>query len=438
MENKTYEYYSSVLKNTDFEFDRKEAYIPYCDDMSYLSKEYILSGRKVANRIQYQPMEGQDSLLCGTPSEKTFERYKRLARGGAGILWFEAVSISSDGKSNAHQLSITDDNVGEFARLVSEMKEECQKANGFEPIIIMQMNHSGRYSKPTGKPEPITAYFNEDIETEPKRIATDDYIDSLIPKFIHSALLAEKAGFDGIDTKACHSYLMSELLSAYKREGKYGGSFENRSRLFSDVTKGVNECCGKDFIRAARINVFDGYDGCVNSFCKSDSPEKMYDLTEAQKLVSIFEKNGGQILDVTMGSPYRNPDVSRPYRKGIDNPKSNAIYALSRLWKGAAEIRANHEIPIVNTGISLLGALSPFAASGAVKEEMTDFVGFGRMSFAYPNLARDILSGSFDNLQACVCCGGCSLLKKNLFESGCIIRNKYYKEIFREHREDMK
>jgi hypothetical protein len=40
--------------------------------------------------------------------------------------------------------------------------------------------------------------------------------------------------------------------------------------------------------------------------------------------------------------------------------------------------------------------------------------------------------GSFDKKQICVACGGCSTLKKNVLRSGCIIRNAYYKEIFKE------
>lgn len=134
-----------------------------------------------------------------------------------------------------------------------------------------------------------------------------------------------------------------------------------------------------------------------------------------------------------MGSPYRNPDVSRPYRRGLDMPKTNAVAALSRLFAGAAEIKKqNPELAIVNTGISLLGELAPEAAAGLVDEGMTDFVGFGRMSFAYPALAADILHGQFDPKRACVACGGCSYLKKNVQKSGCIIRNSFYNRVYKD------
>ncbi len=438
MTNRTYERYGAVLKGTPFaEKHGNEAYIPYSEDCTALSQPIKIGCHTSANRIEYQPMEGQDSDLNGAPTDQTFERYTRLARGGAGLLWFEAVSVCQNGKSNPYQLCITKENLPEFKRLVKAMKDACREANGFEPIIIIQLNHSGRYSKPNGTPEPITAYFNTDIEDAPKTVATDEFLSSLVPMFVSSALLAAEAGFDGVDIKACHSYLMSELLSAFDREGIYGGAFENRARLFNEVTKAVFDALPENMIRAARVNVYDGFNG---KYSYGESKEgKIFDLTEANALVDIFEKNGGQLLNVTMGSPYRNPDVSRPYRPGLDKPKSDALYGLYRLWKGADEIKKAHPgLVIVNTGISFLGEYAPQAAMGAASEGMTDFVGFGRMSFAYPDVAKDILNGNFDKKQICVACGGCSTLKKNVLRSGCIIRNKYYKEIFREFQKNGK
>ena len=311
MTNKTYELYGSVLKGTKFaEEHGNEAYIPYSDDCTALKQPIKIGKYTAANRIEYQPMEGQDSDLEGTPTEQTFKRYTELAKGGAALLWFEAVSVCQDGKSNPYQLCITDENVSEFKRLVKTMKDACKEANGFEPIIIIELNHSGRYSKPNGIPEPITAYFNPDIDDNPKKIATDEFIKSLTPLFVKSALLAAEAGFDGVDIKACHSYLMSELFSAFDRKGIYGGSFENRTRFFSDVTKAVFDALPENIIRAARVNVYDGFGGKYSYGESKDG--KMFDLTEANELVDIFEKHGGQLLNVTMGSPYRNPDVSRP------------------------------------------------------------------------------------------------------------------------------
>lgn len=437
MPNDTYAQYGSVLRGTPFYTEHgNTAYLPYSTDVSLLGQAVQVGGHTAANRIEYQPMEGQDALLDGTPSEQTLARYTELAKGGAGLLWVEAVSVCHEGKSNPHQLCITKENVDAFKMLVEAMKSACLKENGFAPLIIIQLNHSGRYAKPGGRPEPVTAYFNPDIEAEPKRIATDDELKALAPLFAEAARLSVQAGFDGVDIKACHGYLASELLSAYDRPGQYGGSFENRSRLFCELTAAAFGEMPQGMIRAARVNVFDGFPGKY-SFGKPAAATALYDLSEAHRLAELFQSAGGQLLNVTMGSPYRNPEVSRPYRSGLDKPEVDEIFALYRLWQGAREIKAAHpELKIVNTGISLLGALSPYAAAGAIAEDMTDFVGFGRMSFAYPALARDILAGRFDEKQVCVGCSGCSTLKKNLLPSGCIIRNTYYKQVFQNWKKE--
>ena len=433
--NNTYKLYGSVLKGTPFaEITNGEAYIPYSEDLSVLGTKVNIGKFTSSNSIEYQPMEGQDALTDGSPSPQTIARYTSLAKGGAGLIWVEAVSVCEEGKSNPYQLQITQNNLDSFKTLVQAIKSACIEENGFEPIVIIQLNHSGRYSKPTGVPAPITAYFNPDIENEPKRIITDEELKALPELFAKASKLSILAGFDGIDIKACHGYLASELLSAFDRAGIYGGSFENRSRFFKELIEASFSEIPLDNIRAARINVFDGYD---SKYSFGQSKNGLYDLSEANMLIDIIKKNGGRLLNVTMGSPYRNPDVSRPYRNGIDKPKSDAIFALYRLWNGAAEIKRKHpDLKIVNTGVSLLGALSPYAAAGAVTESMTDFVGFGRMSFAYPDLARDILANKFDSKKVCVACSGCSTLKKNVLPSGCIIRNDYYKKVFQNFKKE--
>ena len=47
----------------------------------------------------------------------------------------------------------------------------------------------------------------------------------------------------------------SELLSAYERPGKYGGSLENRTRLLRESMAGAIKVCGGDFIVSSRMNV---------------------------------------------------------------------------------------------------------------------------------------------------------------------------------------
>ena len=434
-DNNTYAHYGSVLNGTPFENETDSvSYIPYSDDFSLLAASMpVGAGKTAPNRFCYQPMEGQDADGCGAPTDITLGRYEALARGGAGLIWLEAVAVSEEGKSNPYQLELTDKNADRFAALAERIKSEGFKENGKEPLVILQMTHSGRYSKPLGVPAPLVAYRNPDIDVDVRpEPVSDEFLAALPDKYIKTARLAEACGFDGVDLKCCHGYLLSELLSAYDRPGRYGGDFAGRTRLLCDIAEGVNAALSHGTVRASRLNVFDGYPGKY-SFGKSETD--IYDLTEANHVISLLKARGVTLLNVTMGSPYRNPDVSRPYRKGLDMPKTNAVYALSRILGGAADIKRTHpELAIVDTGISLLGGLSPYAAAGLVGEGMTDFVGFGRMSFAYPALAADILAGRFDTKRACVACGGCSYLKKNVQKSGCIIRNRFYTGVYKEFK----
>lgn len=390
---KNFEIYKPVLKNTGFDSAAEDSYIPYCESFLPLSEAVNVGSFRVGNRVCYQPMEGQDGVN-GAPTDITFERYKRLAEGGAGIIWFEAVAVCREGMSNPGQLMITDENSDSFAALASMIKRVCREKYGFDPLLIMQLNHSGAHSKPGGVPAPVGFDAGS--------------LASLAEKFVKSAILAANAGFTGIDVKCCHHYLLSELYS----RGETFPLLEIARRISLALPDGV--------VRACRINAYDGYsEGGAN-------------VKYADVVISELESIGYNFFNITMGSPYINPDVSRPYRAGLCKPKENPLDSLSRLLGGCRDIKKlRPRSYFVCTGLSVLGEYSPYAAAGCVEEGFCDFAGFGRMSLAYPELASDVLSGRFDGKKSCVACCGCSELKRKLLQSGCIIRNPYYKEIYK-------
>ena len=228
---------------------------------SILSTSIKIHNRIVPNRIVFQPMEGCDGTLTGGIDTLTRRRYIRFAQSGAGIIWFEATAVSAEGRANPRQLYINDQTADSFRSLVAEMKNVCMETNGFEPVIIVQLTHSGRFSKPDGKPEPIVAYRNElwekGKENQPYIIATDDYCKTVSQKYAQAASLALKAGFDGIDVKCCHGYLFNVFLSAYDREGVYGGSLENRTRLYFECIDAVKNAVGDNAFVTTRFNACD-------------------------------------------------------------------------------------------------------------------------------------------------------------------------------------
>ena len=237
--------------------------LPYSDSLAIFRKPLEVQGKQIPNRLACQAMEGCDGTPDGSPDELTVRRYDRFAKGGAGTIWFEATAVMEEGRANPRQLWIREENLDDYKRQVERIKETAMKENGYAPVIIMQATHSGRYSKPQGVPAPLIAYnnpiFEKDNPISADRIVTDDYLDRVGEALVNGAELAKEAGFDGVDIKACHRYLNCELLSAFERPGKYGGSLENRTRLLRESVQGAIERCGKDFIVSSRMNVYDGF-----------------------------------------------------------------------------------------------------------------------------------------------------------------------------------
>jgi len=391
---------------------------PLSEEISVLKAPYDFSSRHAENRIVFQPMEGCDSEPCGSPGELTFRRYERLIEGGPGILWFEAVSISREARARKNQLYMNRGNLDVFKRLVENIKTVCMRKNGFEPIIIMQSTHSGRYSKPDGIPVP------EDW------VLSDDELAALPVLFGESAKLAAQAGFDGVDVKACHRYLINELFSAYNRNGLYGGSFENRTRLLIQAIDAAGAESPAGFILTTRLNVYDGFP-YPEGFGVSPGSGSRPDLSEPLKLIGILKnKYGIELINITAGSPAVCSHISRPFDKGLYVPDEHPFEGVSRITGFAKTVQNEFpDIAVVCSGLSYLREFSANLAAGMVKSGGASFAGFGRLTLAYPGFPRDILTGkNLDNGKICLTCGQCSRLLRAGKNTGCVVRDK---EVYR-------
>lgn len=417
------------LEELDAKFDELGWNIPIQQNFGNLSSPVQISGKTIPNRIAYQPMEGCDGTPSGSPDELTIRRYLRFAKGGPGIIWFEAVAIEQEGRANPRQLFLREDNLEDFRSLVSQIKKTCLEENGYEPIVIMQATHSGRYSKPNGFPEPIIAYNNPIFEGDspiPKdRIITDEKLRELEKKMAVTAQLAERAGFDGVDVKCCHRYLNCELLSAYTREGDYGGSFENRTRFLRNCIHNIQAVVSPDFIVTTRLNVYDGFE-YPYSFGEDRSSKMRPDMTEPLQLLGLLQSDGIELIDITMGNPYVNPHVNRPYDGGPYVPNEHPLNGVGRMLHYTGELQQHYpDMKIICSGLSYLREFTPYVAAGLIEDNMTTFAGVGRMTFAYPDFARDVcIRKTVDKGQVCIACGGCSKIMRAGSTPGCIIRDK--------------
>lgn len=403
----------------------------FSENTGILKRPVDLGEFKVSNSIAIHPMEGSDANNDGTPGELTERRYRRFAGSGAGLIWFEAVAVVPEGRATPGQLRIDPENAASFRKLREAIREIAagESGNSEGQVCIMQLTHSGRFSKPEGKPAPIIAYhnpyLNQRMNLEPEYpVITDDELERLEEKFEEAALLAKAAGFDGVDVKCCHRYLNSELLSAYHREGRYGGSFEGRTRFLLNVVDRIRSRLGSNFIVATRLNIYDGIPYPYGWGVDREDYRK-YDLSEPLKLVGLLRQRNVRLLNITMGTPYYNPHVNRPYDSGGYVPDEHPLTGVARLINGTGVIQqAFPDMKIVGTGYSWLRQFAPNLAAGCVEKGFVTMAGFGREAFAYPGFARDILvSGTMDEKKCCISCSKCAEILRAGATAGCVIRD---------------
>lgn len=405
------------------------AFLPMSEDTACLFQKLKIGTHAAENRIAFQPMEGTDGIKDGAPGELTVRRYERFAKGGPGLIWFEAVATIPEGRASAHQLYLTEKNADAFKRLLEDIRETCLRENGYVPVIVMQATNSGRYSKPNGRPEPLIAYSCPPLEETllPKeRIVSDDTLRRYEEAFGRTARLCRQVGFDGMDVKCCHRYLTCELLSAYTRSGEYGGSYENRTRFLKNAFRAAQaEINGGDFFLTTRLNVYDGFPYPYGFGVHAGSLEP--DMTEPVRLIgelkNIFHI---PVINITMGNPYKNPHVNRPYDHGGYVPDEHPFEGLGRMMKGLSELQhAYPDLPVIGSAFSYLRQFSPNLAAGMVSGNHCAMAGFGRMAFAYPDFVGELRkTGRISKSKVCITCGGCAALLRAGRPAGCIVRDR--------------
>lgn len=405
--------------------------LPIEEDLSVLGQPVRFGPRHSPNRFAVQPMEGFDSTADGSPGPLCFRRYTRYARGGSGLIWFEATAVLHEARSNPHQLVLYEGNVESYGRLVSETRRAAREAFGHELVLVIQLTHSGRYSKPTGLARPMIAHHSPVLDPLHKLppdypLVTDEYLDRLQETYVRAARLAAQAGFDGVDLKSCHRYLISELLASHTREGKYGGSLENRSRLLRETLAKIRDAVPEVFI-TTRMNVYDAIP-YPYGFGVDREDYQQPDLSEPIALVGQLRQLGVPLLNVTIGNPYYNPHYGRPYDRpvvGGKTPDEHPLAGVARFVDITRQIQqAYPELPVVGTGYSWLRHLMPYVAAGVIRAGWAALLGQGRSAFAYPDAAKDVLQrGRMDPAKACITCSACTQIMRDGTMTGCVVRD---------------
>ncbi|HSB62389.1 MAG TPA: NADH:flavin oxidoreductase [Vicinamibacteria bacterium] len=423
---------------------------------SPLARPLEADGVRVGNRFCILPMEGWDGTAEGEPSELTHRRWKHFGRSGAKLIWGgEAVAVRFDGRANPNQLLISESTLPGLEALRRTLVDEHRQRFGAgadsDLYLGLQLTHSGRFARPRAKdrPEPLVAYAHPILDRRfpaGVRCLDDDELERLVGDFVRAATLSAKAGYQFVDVKHCHGYLGHELLSARDRPGKFGGSFENRTRFLREVVNGIRaEAPGLGVV--VRASIFDAvpYRKDERGLGVPDAPADSYRwafgllreermdeaLEDGRALLRLLESMGVRWVCLSAGSPYYNPHIQRPALFPPTDgylPPEDPLRGVARQIRATARLKAEFpRLILVGSAYSYLQEWLPNVAQRVVREGGVDFVGLGRVVLSYPELPADVLAGApLRRKSICRTFSDCTTAPRNGLVSGCYPLDPFY------------
>lgn len=386
--------------------------LPFADppDLDALREPVEVAGRSCTNRFAILPMEGWDGTDDGRPTDLVRRRWQRFGQSEAGLVWGgEAFAVRPEGRANPHQLCLGPASADDLAELHG-LLDPAQ-------VTSLQLTHSGRWSV---QPRPGRA----DPLLDARRsgpVLTDAELDGIADDYVTAARLARDVGFDFVDVKACHGYLLHELLSG-------PGDLEANAHTMRTIIERVRA----EGIRVGvRLSTFDlpphhaGPDGV--GIAEVEGPWGFADP------IALIDLLGVDLLCVTAGSPYYCPHAQRPaWFPPSDgySPPEDPLVGVARLLASAASIAAARpDVTVVATGFSYLQEWLPHVASAMVRDGGAALVGLGRMALSYPDLPADVLAGRpLDGRRLCRTFSDCTTAPRNGLVSGCFPLDPFYKE----------
>lgn len=444
-----------------------------CDDIvasgpgSPLGSALRVGPFTIGNRFAIQPMEGWDGTGDGKPTDNTIRRWRNFGLSGAKLIWGgEAVAVRHDGRANPNQLVMTAANQASIAGLRDTLIAAHRETMGNDDdlVIGLQLTHSGRFCKPneSARWEPHILYRHPILDRKFHTAAdhpllTDGEIRALIDDYVIAAKRAQDCGYQFVDLKHCHGYLGHEFLSAKTRAGEFGGSLQNRTRFLRELVAGIRaEAPGLEL--GVRVSAFDfvpykpdpaqsgpdslgpgvpdDYSQCLPyryGFGADEREPVKADLTESLAFMEVVRNLGIRLLNITLGSPYYNPHLTRPALYPPSDgykPPEDPLLGVMRHLETVRELKqAFPDLAFMGSGYTYLQEFLPHVAQAVVREGWVDFVGLGRMVLSYPELPADVLAGRpMQRKRLCRTFSDCTTAPRNGMVSGCYPLDHHYKK----------
>lgn len=353
--------------------------------MKKLFTEFSIKNVKMKNRICVPPMVigFRDD---GYVAPENVERYKELAKGGAGLIIQEATCVNSDGKLSEKQLGIwKDDQIVGLKSIVDVVHEEgC-------PIFI-QIHHAGVVGISKDPMCPSTYEYKNYAGSVVGHEMTREDIKSIQNDYIEATRRAYEAGYDGVELHGCHAYLISQFLDkkVNKRKDEYG---ENPEKFVVEIMNGIRKITPKEFIVGIRLGGFEPT------------------IEDGIHYAKVLEKNGIDFLDISYGfMSEQEMHVNEEYKY------SNAVYAAQR-------IKEEVSIPV----FAVNGIYSAQIAEEILNETNVDLVDIAKGFLINPNWANDAKEGK--DTGKCLNCAKCMWFGQSKVCAGKVIFERDNKQI---------
>jgi len=421
---------------------------------SPLAEPLELPFRTAGNRWCIHPMEGWDGETDGRPSPLTLRRWTHFGQSGAKWIWGgEAAAVAPDGRANPRQLLATPRHEAGLRALHDTLVAAHREAFGEtgDLVVGLQLTHSGRFCRPHAQDrlEPRIAYHHPQLDARfgiaPDDVSvvwTDAELHRLVDHYVAAARTAWRAGFDFVDVKSCHGYLLHEFLSARGRRGTFGGDFDGRVRLLRTMVRRIREAVPEIGV-GVRLSVFDCLPARQTEASQSGGSAPMFgtmdlrsgeiEWDEPLRLVRQLTDWGVTMLNVSAGSPYYCPHIQRPAAFPPSDgypPPEDPLVGAARLLDAARRCKeASPGLAVVGTGLTYFQDYAAHVAQAVVRAGWMDAVGIGRMVLSYPRFPADVLAGRpLVRRAICRTFSDCTTAPRQGWVSGCYPLDRFYKQ----------